>query len=473
MEKKLDWSLLEQETPKWFRDAKFGLFFHWGVYSVPACENEWYSRNMYAKGLPQNLKHVEKYGKLKDFGYKDFIEMFKGEAFDAEAWAELVVRSGAKYAGPVTEHADNFSMWDSAVNPVNSMKMGPKKDVVGECEKAFRKKGIKYLATFHHQWLWGWFMSTDAEADVYDPENEKYYWKALPLETNRYMPYRYPDDKFNQMWLDKTKEVIDKYKPDTLYFDSRTMIIGEEYRYEMAEYYKEKVKDGVITYKQSDFPKDIGVYDIENGHFAEAKEFPWQTDNRLEDNITWCIVQEPKYKSATSMVHLLCDVVAKNGNLLLNVGPNADGSFPEEAVKELYAVGDWLKVNGEAIYESRPYEIAAEGPTTSEDEDYDTEKIKKQIAEGIATDIREKEFSHEDFRFTQKGDTIYAIALDWPKDNSLQVKTLGYGKRQKKITSVQMLGENSELSFKQSEELLFVELPATKPCEHAYVLKIQ
>ena len=473
MERKLDWSLLEKEAPEWFRDAKFGLFFHWGVYCVPACENEWYSRNMYAKGLPQNLKHVEKYGELKDFGYKDFIEQFKGEAFDAEAWADLIVRSGAKYAGPVTEHADNFSMWDSEVNPANSMKMGPKRDVVGECAKAFREKGIKYLATFHHQWLWGWFMSTSAEADVYDPENEKYYWEALPLETNRYIPYRYPDDKFNQMWLDKTKEVIDKYQPDTLYFDSRTMIIGEKYRYEMAEYYKEKVKDGIITYKQSDFPKNIGVYDIECGHFSEAKEFAWQTDDRMEDNITWCIVQEPKYKSARSIIHQLCDVVAKNGNLLLNVGPKEDGSFHEDAVSTLYKIGDWLKINGEAIYESRPYKVAAEGPTISKDEDYDTEKIKKQLVEGIATDIRNKKFSHEDFRFTQKGDAVYAIALDWPKDNVLNIKSLGSQLMQKKIESVRLLGEKEELCFRQDEEVLQVDLPEKRPCEYAYVLKIQ
>ena len=224
----IDWTSVQQPVPKWFQDAKFGLFFHWGPYSVPACLNEWYSRNMYCKGLEQNRYHEEHFGSLHDFGYKDFIPMMKGEAFDPEEWADLVVKSGARYAGPVTEHADNFSMWDSSVNPINSVNCGPHRDVFGECAKAFRERDIKLIATFHHQWLWGWFMSTDNEADVYDPKNEIYYGPALPLETNRYLPYRYPDDKFNTTWRDKVLEVIDKYSPDAIYFDQpATCIIGE------------------------------------------------------------------------------------------------------------------------------------------------------------------------------------------------------------------------------------------------------
>ena len=186
--KEIDWSSVAKEAPKWFRDAKFGLFFHWGPYSVPACMNEWYSRNMYAKGLEQNLYHEKTYGSLHDFGYKDFYPMMRGEKFDADEWAELVKRSGARYAGPVSEHADNFSMWDSKVNPVNSVNYGPGRDVVGECTEAFRKKGIRTLATFHHQWLWGWFMSTDNEADVYLPDNEKYYGPASGDEPLHALP---------------------------------------------------------------------------------------------------------------------------------------------------------------------------------------------------------------------------------------------------------------------------------------------
>ena len=474
MSKENKWEELRRQTPEWFRDAKFGLFFHWGPYSVPAYKNEWYSRNMYAKKNSINKYHVEKYGKLNEFGYKDFYPMMTGAAFDAKEWAEIVERSGAKYAGPVTEHADNFSMWDSKINEVNSVNYGPKKDIFGECAKAFRERGIKVLATFHHQWLWGWFMSTDPEADVYDPANEKYYWKSLPLETNRYAPYRLPDEEFNKMWIDKVNEVVDKYKPDALYFDSRTNIIDEKYRQDMTEHFYNSDENAVLTYKQEDFPEGVGVYDIECGSFREAKEFPWQTDDRLEDKVTWCMVQKPKYKPAVRIIHQLCDIVSKNGNLLLNVGPYADGSFHEEAKKILFEIGDWLKINGEAIYGSRPYKIAAEGPTEVADVNYDIEKVNEQLnnEEGEAGDVHSGVFTSEDFRFTKNGNNVYAIAMGWPKSGELIVKALSEKLTDEKITAVSMLGCDSKLEFEQSNEGLKVKLPSEKPCDFAYVLKV-
>lgn len=470
-----NWEKLKKETPGWFRDAKFGLFFHWGPYSVPAYKNEWYSRNMYAKKNNINKYHVETYGKVQEFGYKDFYPMMNGEKFDAEEWADIIVRSGAKYAGPVTEHSDNFSMWDSQVNEVNSVNYGPKRDVVGECAEAFRKRGIRYLATFHHQWLWGWFMSTDPDADVYNPANEKYYWKALPLECNRYMPYRLPDDEFNQMWLDKVKEVVDKYQPDVVYFDSRTCIIDETYRMKMVEYLYDSKEDVTLTYKQEDFPEDVGVYDIERGRFEEAKPFPWQTDDRLEDNVTWCMVQNPKYKPAHQIIHQLCDIVAKNGNLLLNVGPYADGSFHPDAIAQLEKIGDWLKLNGEAIYGTRPFKVAGEGPTKIEDADYDIEMVNAQLnnAEGEESGADEvnSAFTAKDFRFTQTETNVYAIALDWPTDGVYQIH--GFQKSLlPSITKVELIGANNPLTYTQTEDYLEVTLPKEKPCKYAYVIKI-
>lgn len=474
--REFNWNNVKKEAPEWFRDAKFGLFFHWGPYSVPAYQNEWYSRNMYCRGLEQNRHHEETYGKLHNFGYKDFYDMMKGEKFNAGEWAALVKRSGAKYAGAVSEHADNFSMWDSKVNPINSVNYGPHRDVVGECFDAFRKEGIHTLATFHHQWLWGWFMSTDNEADVYDPENEKYYGPALPLETNRYIPYRYPDEKFCTTWRDKVLEVIDNYNPDEIYFDSRTCIIREDYRYDVAEYFYNKKgrKDGVITYKQEDYPEGIGVYDIECGRFSMPKEFPWQSDDRLEDNITWCMVQNPKYKSAERIIHQLCDIVSKNGNLLLNVGPYADGSFHLDAVKILEEIGDWLTLNGEAIYATRPFKVAAEGPTTVEDADYDVSKIQEQLDKGDAVDVHSDTLTAQDFRFTTRGENLYAIALGWPEDGVFRIRTLKEGGvLENEIKKVTMPGLAEPLEFTRKDDALYVKAPETRPCACAYVLKIE
>ena len=472
---KTDWARVKQEVPAWFADAKFGMFFHWAPYSVPAFQNEWYSRNMYARGLEQNIHHEKTYGRLHDFGYKDFIPMFRAEAFDPEAWADLVEMAGAKYAGPVSEHADNFSLWDSAVNPVNAAKCGPRRDVLGECFSAFSRRGIKTLATFHHQWLWGWFMSTDNEADVYDPANEIFYGPALPLETNRYEPYRYPDASFSMTWQNKVLEVIDKYDPDVIYFDSRCFIIGEKYRFRIPDYYYNKTghRHGIITYKQEDFPEGIGVLDLERGHLANARPFPWQCDDRLEDNVTWCMVQEPKYRSAADVIRQLCDIVAKNGNLLLNVGPYADGSFHPRAVAVLKEIGSWLRQNGEAIYGTRPFCISQEGPAAEKDSDYDTELLKRQLQEGGESSLTVQKTGAHDIRFTTKDGFIYAIFMGWPEDGTVRIKTLRRHNTAyiKPISEVKLTGFPGELEFMQTEEALSVKLPPHKPCEHAWVLK--
>ncbi|MBR5751925.1 MAG: alpha-L-fucosidase [Clostridia bacterium] len=469
----MDWSKQMRTSPDWFKQAKFGLFFHWGPYSVPACENEWYSRNMYLKGSRQNLEHVKRFGKLSDFGYKDFLPMFKGEAFDADDWAELVVRSGAKYAGPVSEHADNFSMWNSKVNPINAVTyLG--RDVVGECARAFRERGIRFLATLHHQWLWGWFMSSDPEADVYDPKNEIYYGPALPLETCRYMPYRMPDEKFCRVWLEKVREVAVNYKPDVLYYDSRMLIIPEEVRREAADiYYNQSgVQDGIMTYKQSDFPAGVGVYDVECGRFADKQPFVWQTDDRLEDNITWCIVQNPKYKPAAKILQQLCDVVSKNGNLLLNVGPRADGSFPEEARRELYFVGDWLRTYGEAIYGTEPFEISAEGVTQGTNEDYNIERVKQQMKDGIAMESGAYRLTSRDFRFTRNGKNVYILAMGAPEDGRFTVRALGKDGCVKGDIRVTVPGLEAEARFERTNEALTVYLPEGIKEEPVYALRV-
>ena len=477
MGKYLEWDRLAKAVPKWYRDVKFGMFFHWGPYSVPAYMNEWYSHNMYITGLPQNVHHLQHYGRLERFGYKDFYNDFTGKKFDPDEWAELADRAGARYAGPVAEHADNFSMWNSRVNPVNSVNYGPKRDVFGECARAFRKRGIRVLAPFHHQWLWGWFMSTNPDADVYMPENERYYGPAVPLEAGRMYPYRLPDEKFNRIWLEKIKEVIDLYSPDVLYFDSRAFIITEEYRYRMLEYYYLETghENGIITYKGEDFPQSVGVLDMERGSSCEIRSFVWQTDDRLEDNITWCYVNPPRYRSAGRIIQQLCDNISKNGNLLLNVGPDKEGCFPEEAKRELYKIGDWLKLNQEAVYGTRPWVIAEEGRGQSKDIFYGREEAEREL-KGEKVELQSNPVLGEgDYRFTQNEEYLYVFFFEWPKDGCLRIRALQKKEYVDSVfrNSVWLLGSNLKPAAFMEGDCMCIRLPYEKPCEYAYVLKIR
>lgn len=474
--KRAEWENLRREVPDWYRDGKFGLFFHWGPYSVPAYKNEWYSRNMYITGMPQNIYHTENYGELKNFGYRDFYGDFTGKYFDPREWAEMVRKSGAKYAGPVAEHADNFSMWNSRVNPVNYVNYGPRRDVFGECAKAFREQGIRVLAPFHHQWLWGWFMSTDPEADVYIPENEKFYGPAVPIEAGRMYPYRLPDRKFNRIWYEKIREVIDLYSPDILYFDSRAFIIEEEYRYKMLHYYYRETghSQGIITYKGEDFPKDVGILDMERGHSSEIRPFVWQTDDRLEDNITWCHVREPKYKPAGEIIRQLCDNVSKNGNLLLNIGPDREGRFPEEAKRQLYKIGEWLRINGEAIYGTRPWRISSEGGGADSDHFYGREEAERELrGETVLLESRSAPEKGE-YRFTQNGSYLYAIFFDWPEDGRIWSRELAslVSARPEDRSEIVLLGSRERISYSIVQERLCISLPEKKPCEDAWVIRV-
>jgi alpha-L-fucosidase len=450
-----DWeSLSKHPVPEWFADAKFGIYAHWGVYSVPAFENEWYPRNMYIKDSSVNKHHVATYGPLSEFGYKDFIEDFKAEKFDAQAWAEIYERAGAKFAGPVAEHHDGFSMWASKVNRWNCKDMGPKRDVTGELVKALRKRGIKVVTSFHHAYnLQGYYTPVEG-ADTADAEYKDLYGQ-------------FKDEKLAyDRWLKKIQEVIDAYQPDQIWYDFGLAKVPDEYKRRMAAYYYNKEaqwdKEVIITRKGDHLPEGVGVLDIERGKMEKPAPFLWQTDDSDAIN-SWCWVQNLRLKDAEELIHELIDIVSKNGVLLLNICPRADGTIPENQEKLMYAMGDWLKVNGEAIYATRPWRIHGEGPNL-----YDP---------GRGFERDQIRFTGEDIRYTRSkdGKNLYAIVLGRPETKvtlrSVQIDN------ESSNAKISMLGYDGEVDYKlNSQKQPVIRIPKLSagrlPCEYAWTFKL-
>ena len=460
-----NWESLKQYTvPEWWKDMKFGIYFHWGPYSVPAYK-EWYSHWMYEDGNKIREYHEKTYGNLKDFGYKDFIPMFTAEKFNADEWAKLFKDAGAQFAGPVAEHSDGFAMWDSELTEWNSAKMGPKKDIVKLMADAVRKQGMKYIITYHRHWLYAWYLTWDKSTDAGDPKYAGLYGPYVPkgsFKMGEKVPTAYPDDKFNQEWLDRLNELMDKYEPDIIWFDNKMNIIGEKYRMLfLANFYNNAEKWGkevVCTYKAKDMAEGSAVLDLERSRMSEMKPFPWLTDDSIDWD-SWCYIDAARYKTTNRLIDFLVDVVSKNGAVLLNINPKANGEIPSETKERLLQMGQWLKLNGEAIYGTRTWNVYGEGP--------------QKIVEGHLSEFKNSEAVAQDIRFTQKNGQLYAIALDWPEDGKLTIKTLKKGNPYiNNFESVSMLGCNDNLEFNQSDEGLVVTFPTEKPCDYAFVLKI-
>lgn len=468
-------SLGAYRVPEWFRDAKFGIFIHWGVYSVPAFGNEWYPRNMYIEGNPAFKHHVETYGPQSKFGYKDFIPMFHAEHFNADEWVDLFARSGARYIVPVGEHCDGFAMYNSGVSDWNAVKMGPKRDVIGELASATHKRGLHFGVSSHRAEHWWWYYGgTKFDSDVRAGKAPGLYGPAKslalpgdddikepdPNHLERWLP---PDRAFLDDWLARSSEIVDKYRPDFLYFD---WWIGQPafqpYLKRLAAYYynqaAQRHQPVVLTYKQHDFPENAAVLDIERAKLDAIRLLPWQTDTSVSIH-SWGYVRNDEYRDAKSLISELVDVVSKNGNLLLNVGPKSDGTIPEEARTILLQMGAWLKVNGEAIYGSRPWLLYGEGPT-------------KVTSNAMNSD--RQEFTPEDIRFTTRNGALYVIALGWPASGELRVHTLFRDTPYLKgpVCSVTLLGSKGKLSFTQDEYGLHIKLPAERPSEPVFTFRI-
>lgn len=450
-------SLSGAKIPEWFADAKFGIFIHWGLYSIAAHSNEWYPRNMYIREKEEWDYHRKTYGAHTEFGYKEFIPLFLAERFDPREWAELFVQAGAKYVMQVAEHHDGFQLYNSAVSKWNTAAMGAHRDILGEVKAACQEHGLRFCASSHRAEHW-FFMSHGREfdSDVKPPlVRGDFYWPAMPEPDHqdlRSTPY--PSEEFLQDWLVRTCELAENYEPELLYFDwwIQHRAFKPYLKKAVAYYYNLGAQKGVraaVCYKHDAMMWGCGIPEVERGSFRDAKPYVWQTDTAIANN-SWCYTDSLEYKEAGELIRMLVDVASKNGNLLLNIGPKGDGSIPETDRQILMQIGGWLNTNGEAIYGSRVWRVSGEGPT--------------QSAEGQFTDLCAPQYTEQDFRFTSKGGSIYVFAMHYPEQGNITVRSLAKSKDQNVlkfhglIADVAVLGENRAPVWTMDEEGLHVSM---------------
>lgn len=448
-------SLSKYQTPDWFRDAKFGIFIHWGVYSVPAYGSEWYPRNMYDTSSDEFKHHVATYGTQDKFGYKDFIPMFKAEKFDPVQWVTLFKKAGARYVVPVAEHHDGFAMYNTALSRWNAFNMGPKRDIIGELSKEIRKQGLIFGLSSHRIEHWFFFNhGREFKSDVLDPKYADFYGPAR--QENETMTPEFMND-----WLLRSTELVNKYQPQLFWFDWWIQQPAlEPYRKSFASYYYNMGlqwnKGVVINYKYDrSFPDGVAVLDLERGKLDSVRQLPWQTDDAL-GNISWGYIKNNTFKSARYVVTNLIDIVSKNGNLLLNIGPRADGTITDEETQVLLGTGKWLDVNGDAIYGTRPWKLYGEGPTRS--------------ASGAFAD-QTIPFNAKDIRFTTKGDTLFVITLGLPTESTL-VKSLGIKMNFGLVADISMMGSTDKVSWTQKNDALSIKPDAHYPSDFVVVYKV-
>jgi alpha-L-fucosidase len=475
------WDSIQQNyrDPAWFRDGKFGIMMHWGIYSVPAHGSEWYVRYMYGGNAGIMQWHTQHYGPPTQFGYKDFLPMYTAANWDPDAWAALFKKAGAKYVFAPGEHHDGFSNWDSAINPYNAKNYGPHRDLDGDLIKAVEKTGLK-TGISDHSFFHFQFIPALAGSDEYDPK-----WAAFYSVADRSNNARI---KFMHDWVAKRIETIEKYNPDMLWFDMNTDHATDPLKIRVAAYYYNRArqwgKEVAVSAKQAAWVSgQVMDYEREGRAPMELTDWIWQPDDPITDKFGYVEGQKPY--PPIQFVWKIIENASKNGNLLLNVSPKADGTIPQEQQDVLLAIGKWLEVNGEAIYDTRPWTQYGEGPV-ADAAAAAMVKIRatgtfagrlnnqNQGGDGVGGGgISRNGYTPKDIRFTTHRDTLYATVMNWPGDQPVTITSLASGKPvQGKAAQVQLLGHDGPLQFTQDAAGLKVQFPAQKPCDFCYSLKI-
>ncbi|GGF76410.1 alpha-L-fucosidase [Wenyingzhuangia marina] len=503
-------SLSKYKVPDWFRDAKFGMWAHWG----PQCEPEagdWYARGMYQEGSWQYKFHVKKYGHPSKFGFKDVINVWKADKWNPEELVNLYKDSGAKYFMAMANHHDNLDLYDSKYQPNwNTTKLGPKKDIIAGWEKAARKAGLPFAVSVHAAHAWSWFETSqraDKKGDLagipYDGNLTKEdgagtWWEGLdpqelyaqnhPLSENSlnngtiHSQWNWgngvvkPSDAYIEKFYNRTIDLIDKYNPDLVYFDDTALplwpisdaglrIAAHLYNKSLG---KNETVQTVVTGKILDEQqRKAMVWDIEKGQSNNIEPLPWQTDTCIGNwHYDRGVYNDKRYKSAKTVIHTLVDVVSKNGNLMLNIPVRGDGSIDELERKIVEEIGVWMKLNNKSIYGTRPWKIFGEGPQQ--------ESAAALTAQGF-NEGKGKPYTFKDIRFAQKEDILYATVMAWPEDGKILIKSLGKESKYhpQKIKKIKLLSTGEKLKYKQHSDFLEVYFPNDQPkASYANVLEI-
>lgn len=457
-------SIASYDVPVWYSEGKLGVFMHLSAFSVIPYGNEWYATNMYfaddnptMKGKEYRNKariyHEKTYGSLKEFGYKDFIPMLKLEKFDANYYADLVKKSGASYFAAPAVHHDGFAMWDSEVIDWNAVKMGPKRDVVGELTKAMRKKGIKTGVSTHYGRHWKYY-TFRPEFDTWDPKNEGLYGKRRG-DTD---PPR-PEDALK--WERVMNELVDNYQPDYIFVDGGICDGYAEYNKEYfrdamyrvtARYYNKSIdwkKEVVLSWKRDAMLKGEAVYDTEKILEDGIPQRPWQA--HFTANGRWAYAGECPATPLNAILRCFVNLVSRNGNMLLNIAPRPDGTLDKPQENLLLELGKWMAINGEGITESKPWSTWGSGKLNT-------------IAGG--KDIND--YEEDAVRYTQKDGILYAWFVNWPENGKLTLPKAGTFNP----NTVTPLGGKEMLKFIKEGDNLVVELPEEPFGQYVWGLKL-